>query len=66
MSEIWDALRGAAEADLSLAQTIVESAGVIVSVADMTTCYDERGMLLELCTIVTVFFPFFKKFISFF
>lgn len=44
--EIWDALRAAAEADLSLAQAIVDSAGVIVQNADMTICYDERGILL--------------------
>lgn len=41
--EIWDALRAAAEADLSLAQAIVDSAGVIVQNADLTVCYDERG-----------------------
>eukprot|EP00262_Sarcandra_glabra_P010755 TRINITY_DN26173_c0_g1_i1.p1 TRINITY_DN26173_c0_g1~~TRINITY_DN26173_c0_g1_i1.p1 ORF type:complete len:115 (+),score=16.42 TRINITY_DN26173_c0_g1_i1:199-543(+) len=46
--EIWDALRAAAEADLNLAQTIVDSAGVIVTSADMTTCYDERGAKYEL------------------
>lgn len=45
-SEIWDALRAAAEADLSLAQAIVDSAGVIVQSADLTICYDERGTLL--------------------
>lgn len=41
--EIWDALRAAAEADLNLAQAIVDSAGVIVQNADLTICYDERG-----------------------
>lgn len=46
--EIWDALRAAAEADLKLAQTIVESAGVIVHSADLTLCYDERGAKYEL------------------
>lgn len=46
--EIWDALRAAAEADLSLAQAIVDSAGVIVASVDMTTCYDERGAKYEL------------------
>ncbi|KAL5721795.1 hypothetical protein ACHQM5_005394 [Ranunculus cassubicifolius] len=46
--EIWDALRAAAEAELSVGQTIVESAGVIVSSADLTTCYDERGAKYEL------------------
>ncbi|XP_020272917.1 ubiquitin domain-containing protein 2-like [Asparagus officinalis] len=32
--EIWDALRAAAEADLSLAQAIVDSAGVIITSTD--------------------------------
>lgn len=41
--EIWDALRAAAEADLTLGQAIVDSAGVIVQSADLTICYDERG-----------------------
>jgi hypothetical protein len=41
--EIWDALKVAAESDLALAQTIVDSAGIIVSNPDMTLCYDERG-----------------------
>ncbi|RWW49624.1 hypothetical protein BHE74_00044183 [Ensete ventricosum] len=43
LAEIWDALRAAAEADLDLAQAIVDSAGIIISNADMTLCYDERG-----------------------
>lgn len=43
MIEIWDALRAAAESDLKFAQTIVDSAGIVVTSADMTTCYDERG-----------------------
>ncbi|KAH9723243.1 mutator transposase mudra protein [Citrus sinensis] len=47
-NEIWDALRAAAEADLSLAQAIVDSAGVIVQSADLTICYDERGAKYEL------------------
>ncbi|GMY37475.1 ubiquitin domain-containing protein 1-like isoform X2 [Fagus crenata] len=46
--EIWDALRAAAEAELILAQTIVDSAGVIVQSADLTICYDERGAKYEL------------------
>ncbi|KAF6991265.1 hypothetical protein CFC21_008371 [Triticum aestivum] len=41
--EIWDALRAATDADLTLAQTIVDSAGIIVSNPDLTLCYDERG-----------------------
>ncbi|KAK1404898.1 UBD domain-containing protein [Heracleum sosnowskyi] len=47
-TEIWEALRAAAEADLDLAQTIVESAGVIVQGADLSICYDERGAKYEL------------------
>ncbi|WOK95720.1 ubiquitin domain-containing protein 1 [Canna indica] len=46
--EIWDALRAAAEADINLAQAIVDSAGIIVSNADLTVCYDERGAKYEL------------------
>ncbi|XP_073146806.1 uncharacterized protein [Henckelia pumila] len=46
--EIWDALRAAAEADLALAQAIVDSAGVIVQSSDLTICYDERGAKYEL------------------
>ncbi|CAL4947593.1 unnamed protein product [Urochloa decumbens] len=46
--EIWDALRAAADSDLALAQTIVDSAGIIVSNSDMTLCYDERGAKYEL------------------
>ncbi|KAK8527513.1 hypothetical protein V6N13_085340 [Hibiscus sabdariffa] len=46
--EIWDALRAAAEADLTLAQVIVDSAAVIVQSADLTVCYDERGAKYEL------------------
>ncbi|CAL9117096.1 unnamed protein product [Musa acuminata var. zebrina] len=46
--EIWDALRAAAEADLDLAQAIVDSAGIIIPNADMTLCYDERGAKYEL------------------
>ncbi|XP_052203705.1 uncharacterized protein LOC127808978 isoform X1 [Diospyros lotus] len=46
--EIWDALRAAAEADLTLARAIVDSAGVIVQAPDLTVCYDERGAKYEL------------------
>ncbi|KAA8519612.1 hypothetical protein F0562_013943 [Nyssa sinensis] len=46
--EIWDALRAAAEADLTLAKAIVDSAGVIVQTPDLTICYDERGAKYEL------------------
>ncbi|KAI6705472.1 hypothetical protein NL676_008434 [Syzygium grande] len=42
---MWDALHAAAEADLTLAQAIVDSAGVIVQRADLTVCYDERGAI---------------------
>jgi hypothetical protein len=43
--EIWDALRAAAEADIHLAQAIVDSAGIIVQSEDLSTCYDERGII---------------------
>ncbi|XP_039004565.1 ubiquitin domain-containing protein 2-like isoform X2 [Hibiscus syriacus] len=46
--EIWDALRAAAEAELILAQAIIDSAGVIVQNDDLTICYDERGAKYEL------------------
>ncbi|KAL3377043.1 hypothetical protein AABB24_003453 [Solanum stoloniferum] len=46
--EIWDALRAAAEAEIGLAQTIVNSAGIIVQSADLTVCYDERGAKYDL------------------
>ncbi|KAL1834076.1 uncharacterized protein LOC108210437 [Daucus carota subsp. sativus] len=46
--EIWDALQAAAESELTLAQAIVDSAGVIVQSADLTICYDERGAKYEL------------------
>lgn len=42
---IWDALKAAAEADLATAQLICDSAGIIISSSDMTTCYDERGTM---------------------
>ena len=50
--EIWDALRAAAEADLTLAQVIVDSAGVIVQSSDLTVCYDERGNCFMLHSII--------------
>ncbi|XVF27446.1 hypothetical protein REPUB_Repub14bG0107100 [Reevesia pubescens] len=46
--EIWDALRAAAEAEIILAQAIIDSAGVIVQNDDLTICYDERGAKYEL------------------
>ncbi|KAL8031996.1 hypothetical protein ABFX02_13G064600 [Erythranthe guttata] len=46
--EIWDALRAAAEADPTLAQAIVENAGIVVHNADMTVCFDETGARYEL------------------
>lgn len=54
LSEIWDALRAAAEAEIGLAQAIVDSAGVIVQNQDLTICYDERGpysIALSFCTM---------------
>eukprot|EP00271_Cylindrocystis_brebissonii_P017648 TRINITY_DN4658_c2_g2_i2.p1 TRINITY_DN4658_c2_g2~~TRINITY_DN4658_c2_g2_i2.p1 ORF type:complete len:120 (-),score=27.75 TRINITY_DN4658_c2_g2_i2:1010-1369(-) len=46
--EIWDALRAAVEADLTLAQAIVDGAGIIVTSDDLSTCYDERGAKYDL------------------
>ncbi|CAK9152640.1 unnamed protein product [Ilex paraguariensis] len=46
--EIWDALHAAVDADLSLAQAIVDSAGIVVQAPDLTICYDERGAKYEL------------------
>lgn len=60
LPEIWDALRAAADSDLALAQTIVDSAGIIVSNSDMTLCYDERGILYM------IFFLYFLFCISFY
>uniref|UniRef100_A0A0D9XCQ3 DC-UbP/UBTD2 N-terminal domain-containing protein n=1 Tax=Leersia perrieri TaxID=77586 RepID=A0A0D9XCQ3_9ORYZ len=37
-----------AESEEALAKAIVESAGIIVSNADLTLCYDERGAKYEL------------------
>ncbi|XVF27447.1 hypothetical protein REPUB_Repub14bG0107100 [Reevesia pubescens] len=48
LPEIWDALRAAAEAEIILAQAIIDSAGVIVQNDDLTICYDERGAKYEL------------------
>ncbi|CAH1449994.1 unnamed protein product [Lactuca virosa] len=46
--EIWDAIHAAAEADIELAQAIIDSAGVIVHKPDMTVCYDEGGTKYEI------------------
>ncbi|KAH7296311.1 hypothetical protein KP509_26G018600 [Ceratopteris richardii] len=47
-AEIWDALHAATEAQLELAQAIVDSAGIIMTSEDMSVCYDERGAKYEL------------------
>jgi len=39
---IWDALKAACEADLQTALLIVNSAGIIVTVSDLSTCFDKR------------------------
>lgn len=46
--EIWSALKAACEADIDTARVILEAAGIIVSVEDMTVCYDERGFKYDL------------------
>ena len=50
-----DALRAAAEDDISLAQAIVDSAGVIVQNNDLTTCYDERGQTFNSFSLASLF-----------
>lgn len=45
---IWDALKAACESDLQTAQLVVNTAGVIVTVPDLSTCFDERGSKYEL------------------
>lgn len=57
ITEIWDALRAAAEADLTLAQAIVDSAGVIIQNPDLTICYDERGASLHKMIFVPLTLP---------
>eukprot|EP00250_Pteridium_aquilinum_P034592 c7793_g1_i1 orf=67-411(+) len=47
-TEIWDALHAASEAQLNLAQAIIDSAGIIVTSEDLSVCYDERGAKYEL------------------
>mmetsp|Transcript_13517 Transcript_13517/g.40874 ORF Transcript_13517/g.40874 Transcript_13517/m.40874 type:complete len:129 (-) Transcript_13517:536-922(-) len=49
---IWDALKGAAEADPETRRLIVESAGIVVGPPDLTVCYDERGAKYELPPMV--------------
>lgn len=49
---IWDALKAACEADLQTASLIVSTAGIIVTVQDMSTCFDERGSKYELPKLV--------------
>lgn len=58
MTEIWDALRAAAETDnLGHAQAIIDGAGIIVESADLTVCYDERGDPPCMVTTMTCIFP---------
>lgn len=57
--EIWDAIHAAAEADIELAQAIVDSAGVIVHKPDMTVCYDESGI-----TFLLISSPFISLYAS--
>jgi Ubiquitin-binding domain len=56
--EIWDALKAATEADLSLAQAIIDSAGIIVSNPDLSICYDALGILIYQNLIVLSLFLF--------
>ncbi|GKA35091.1 retrotransposon protein, putative, ty1-copia subclass, partial [Tanacetum coccineum] len=54
LTEIWDALRAAAESEIQLAQAIVSSAGIIVQNLDMTLCYDERAIATQLESMETL------------
>ncbi|KAK9828429.1 hypothetical protein WJX81_007321 [Elliptochloris bilobata] len=46
---IWDALKAACdEPNPNMAATILDSAGVIVSKADLSECYDAKGFKYEL------------------
>lgn len=49
---IWDALKAACESDLQTAQLIVNSAGIIVTVPDLSTCFDERGRPMILLSLI--------------
>ncbi len=51
---IWDALKAACEADLQTASLIVNSAGIIVTVQDMSTCFDERGQNFTLADVASI------------
>ncbi|GAX84347.1 hypothetical protein CEUSTIGMA_g11769.t1 [Chlamydomonas eustigma] len=54
--EIWDALKAVCEAeDMETAKLIIESAGIIMGSADMTTYYDERGAKYDLPKYVLSF-----------
>ncbi|KAK3270938.1 hypothetical protein CYMTET_20690 [Cymbomonas tetramitiformis] len=47
--EIWDVLKAAIESpDKEMSQLLLESAGVIIDVPDLTVCYDELGAKYEL------------------
>mmetsp|Transcript_43850 Transcript_43850/g.82012 ORF Transcript_43850/g.82012 Transcript_43850/m.82012 type:complete len:145 (-) Transcript_43850:691-1125(-) len=46
--EIWQALKATTEVDRDMKLQIIESAGIIVQSADMTVCYDERGVKYDL------------------
>ncbi|XP_075488487.1 uncharacterized protein LOC142527538 isoform X1 [Primulina tabacum] len=46
--EIWDALREAAEADPTVAQAILDNAGIIAHNPDMTVCFDGEGTRYKL------------------
>lgn len=48
IEEIWAALRAAVESDTETARAIIDSAGIIVSGRDLSTCWDSRGALYSL------------------
>ncbi|GKD94755.1 ubiquitin domain-containing protein 1-like protein [Tanacetum coccineum] len=46
--EIWDALRRATESELHIAQSIIDSHGIVLHCPDMTVCLDNKGTRYEL------------------
>lgn len=58
LAVIWDALKAACESDLQTAQLVVNTAGVIVTVPDLSTCFDERGDHPRLVYLLLIFTRF--------
>ncbi|KAL4563371.1 hypothetical protein LXL04_027412 [Taraxacum kok-saghyz] len=46
--EVWEALRAAVDAELHLAHTIIDNAGIILHAHDLTVSFDENGARYDL------------------